>query len=137
MTQEPREFERNKIFVNSMFVVALLSGLVGVVHIIRTGLIFGVLWLTIGFIWFLNFSWSRITPIVRVTKDEVMIFLAMGRSPKIIKFDSIQQINQSNKRKIEILLSNGKKIKIRLSYINKKDRDDLLRILRQTIEKEK
>ena len=61
-----------------------------------------------------------------------MLFPAMGRRPRFIKWDDVLEI-QTGKRKLKLLLSNKKKVKIRFSAVDG-DKDDLLTALCQAIE---
>ena len=90
---------------------------------------FAVAWLAL-FVFFLrSFLWSKGTPYIRITRDEVMVFEVMLRKPRFIAWDLVCQVNSTKKKKVELLLSNGKKVKIKLSLLDKRDREKLVSTL--------
>lgn len=133
-TIESREFKRSRILVNLLIVNALLSGLVGLLCLIGRTPIVGFLWFMASALWFINFLWSRRTPYIRITNDGIMLFPAMARSPRVIKWDTVQKIDCTGKKKLIMQLTTGKKVRISLYSINGKERESLIRVLQRDIE---
>lgn len=74
--------------------------------------------------------WSKRTPYVRMTNDKIIVL--EGRlSKEVIRWSDIQEINFKGK-KVELIGSSGKKVKIDLSSVNKKDKEGLIEILRHS-----
>lgn len=131
---EPREFNRSSFATNSILFNAILFGLGGVLWLIQAESITAWLWFAISVLSLLNYFGSKKTPYFRITKEAIIFPAPIGRWQRIVKWEAIKEINQTSKRKIELILTNGKKIKIYLSYVDKKERENLIQILKTGIE---
>jgi hypothetical protein len=81
--------------------------------------------------------WGKKTPYLRVTQDEIMLFAAMMRPPTIFQWEILQEI-YIFKRKIEFLLTNGKRERIALREVDKEDLKIVLPMLQKYVrEKDK
>jgi hypothetical protein len=133
-TIELREFKRNDILVILLLVNAFLFGLVGFLNLIHGKSGIGFVWFMASSLWFLNFFWSKRTPYIRMTKDDIILFPAMARRPKIVKWDSVQKFNQISKKKVGLLLLDGGEVEISLLSIDKKDRENLIQTFKHAIQ---
>ena len=142
---EPMEFERRHDLLAWQLYGALLGTVafpVSVVYFILNVpdmeyLSFAFIAFVASFVGWAFFLWGRKTPCVRITRDEIMVFPNLPRTPKFIQWNSVEKINLKRMGRLEILLADNKKIKIPLSHVDKQDRDDLVRELQQRFEEYK
>ena len=74
---------------------------------------------------------NRKVPYICVTQDEIAIFPTVPRKVRIIKWDTVQKINQQRgKNAITLLLSDNTEAKINLSLMDEKDVKKVLQILK-------
>ena len=130
---ETREFKRSSVYVNLLFGIALLFGFVGSRFLIKAELITAVMWFIASGLLLLNYFLSKRFPYIRITKDTI-IFPAIARRQKAVRWDTIQKFSHVSNKKIELMLSNDETVKIYLSLIDKKDRENLIQILESGIE---
>ena len=71
------------------------------------------------------YSWSKRTPVLRITSQEINYFRSMTASPVFIAFDSILELQRQSDSIFGLSLRNGKMIKLRFEDIEK---DDVTRI---------
>ena len=129
---DERVFQRNRIWVVGLAVNAALFGLVGALYLIAgSGL--GAIWLLGSALWCVNLFWSRAAPFMRMTRDEVAIYPAMARPPKIFKWEDIKELRREGKNRIHLHLRNGRAIKVSLASANKEDREQLIETLRERV----
>ncbi len=131
---KPREFKRSTLFVKELVVGALLFGFAGFWYLIMGKSTTAVIWFIGSVMLLLNYFWSKRTPYIQITEEEIMLSPYLARRPKIVKWDTIQRVNHISKKKAELILADDKKVKIYLSYIDKKDRENVMQILKSGIE---
>jgi len=97
---------------------------------ISGGSLLGLVLYGVGFYFLYIYRQIRKIPYIRTTKDEITIHRYLQHKKEIIEWENIQEILFKNGR-IEILLSNDKKVKIDLSLVDEDDKEDLKIILRR------
>lgn len=98
--------------------------------LITSGTLLGLVFCGIG--WYFSYICYRIrkTPYIRTTEDGITIYRYLQHKKETTEWENIQEILFKNGR-IEILLSNDKKVKIDLSLVDEDDKEDLKIILRR------
>ncbi len=132
-TIESSEFNRSSFYLARLLVSGFLFGIAGAGFLIKGETIIGILWLVGSIVWFSNYFWSRKTPYIQITNDDIKLFYGRRSRPRILKFDIIQGLNVINNKKFELILSNGQRVKMSLSCIEKNNRDNLIQILNSMI----
>ena len=141
---EPMEFKRPRYSNASNLMGAVLFPLCSILFLcIFFSNLAGRSYLAISFMFcagslmgLLGFLWGRATPYIRITRDEIMVFGALARGPKFVKWSSVQKIKQK-RNEVELLVSDDSKVKIRLWFVNREDRERLVSALQKIFEEKK
>ncbi|MBU7017772.1 MAG: hypothetical protein HXS44_09695 [Theionarchaea archaeon] len=118
------DFKREKGSTTSSFAMAVVYGAIGIFIMIMTyssrnifflwGLflfVFSVFLLPKSF-----YNWK--IPYIRITDDKIMVFASAIRKPKTIPWNMIKDINFHKEDKIELHLSNGKKVTLHMYLLD-------------------
>ena len=84
----------------------------------------------VAFCFFYIYSQVRRTPYIRTTADAISIYRYLRHKEDIVEWGNIQDILFKNST-IEILLSDDKKVKIDLSFVDEEDKEELVSILKR------
>jgi beta propeller repeat protein len=90
----PKDFKRNAVSTTPIVALAVITVFTGCFYVISSdfssGLIFSVV---LAFSCVIYYFWSRRTPYIRLTTDEIMIFRSMGRKPTVVNLGSIKSVS--------------------------------------------
>ena len=132
---QPKDFRRSTLSTVSPLAFVGIFALIGFLSFTDLEQSYKLLYIAYSAIPVLHFIWNRKFPSIRITHDELIFFEILGRTPTVVKQNAIQKINIQTwtdfPYKAELLLSDGKKIFIDFSSIDKKDREDLIQALTQ------
>lgn len=120
----PTDFKRVKGFTTSSIVMAVLYGVIGVFMMIMTYssrnmfFLWGLSLFVFSFFFIPRsfFSWRILY--IRITDDKIMVFTSASWKPKIIPRNMVKDINFHKKDKIELYLSNGKKVTLHMYLLD-------------------
>lgn len=137
---EAREFKfgmtgQRKVMIVGYGLCAVMFTLAGVGALIN-GKAYGLIWLLGAVIWLLGvFLIRRYTrmPYVRVGADEVAIFPSMIARPQFCRWDDVEQMNQIDAKKVELVRKSGEKIPIYLTAVAREEREELVALLRKRV----
>ena len=134
---QPKDFRRSALSTLPYLVLAGLFALMGFLSLTDLEQPNELLFIAYSAFFVLHFIWNKKFPSIRITYDEIIFFETLGRFPTVVKQNAIQKINVQTwtdfPYKAELLLSDGKKIFINFSSIDKKDREDLIQALTQVV----
>ncbi len=140
-SEKPRDFRRRNtpsILYAIFAVLSYLYGLYDIIYDVNGVRIISSAAIQIlpGFFWIILSGsllylavWSKRTPYVRTTDDEITIF--RGRmSKEVIKWGNIQHIDFKDNQ-VDLICSSDKRVTIFLNNVHKRDKKDLIQILNE------
>ena len=131
----PQDFKRNDSTTSAQFIYAILWGFFGLCYIkIEFPFMLGFLAVALSAHLLFNSLCNRKVPYLRITDDKIMIFPSKIWRPKIISWNTVSNIDFHLKNKIELMLSNGKKVKIKMSSLSVDDDVQVIQKLKQVQE---
>ena len=131
----PQDFRRNDSTTSAQFVYAIIWGFFGFCYFkIESPLMLGFLAVALSVSLLFNSLCNRKVPYLRITDDKIMIFPSKIWRPKIIPWNIVSNIDFHLKNKIELILSNGKKVKIKMSSLSVDDEVQVIQKLKQVQE---
>lgn len=93
-------------------------------------LLYGFVFLISSFLYFTKAFWHVRTPYFLITRNAITLFENVSRRPRVIEWDDIQNtLANFKKNRIDLLISDDGIVRIRVSELDKKSEDALLRIL--------
>ncbi len=129
---EPQDFRRSYISAAIPSLVGGLSVVVGILSF-QMGLLHGFLCLFFSVAYFIHTFWGRRVPYIRIIDKKIMFMKDVGKKPEIVDLNAVQKIHAETWTKIpsrvDLILSDGKSIRIDMSDIHGKDIEDLICLL--------
>jgi len=131
---EQRNFRRDYYPFTAFLVLGIMYGIMGFLSI-NTGLLTGYFWLILSATWFLLSFWSWKIPYICIRDDTLILIEGMGRKPKIVSLDTLEKLAYvpriDNPSKVDLIFSDKKSVRIDVSTVHRKEREDLIPLLRK------
>ena len=118
-------YNRNKKHNTLMLISFVLFTITAVLNSIVGNGPSPAFWFIIAFGLGLNYYWSRKTPIITITENELKLNLAIARRQKI-QLSEIEGIESNEKKTTYSILTKGKKVKIGINNIQKDQQQNFI-----------
>jgi uncharacterized membrane protein YobD (UPF0266 family) len=121
-----RNFKRNRTQVLLTLYCSIASGIVGVLYLRSGHSVITTIWFLSALGWGIRYIWSVRSPIIRMTKDELIMNMKMADSLKTIKLDQIARVDQSDSKLLRIITKDGEQTKIKVNSIQYEQRQTFI-----------
>ncbi len=132
-----REFRRSGNYVLSLVFSIVVSAIVGISYTYMFGSLIVCFWFLLPVASGFESYWKKRIPRIRVTDEEIIVFPDRPGKPQTAAWNTVQKVHievwTDIPSRIELFLSNGKKVKINLSNIDREDREDFIQTLKQFV----